>query len=290
MIAGDGEAPVAFDDRGFTPAYREGDSNPYSPLRPDGFEPSASTIPPPRPAASCYPMRPGFRLVARGVAFGTVAGHNWDVTDQKANARNDADQPSDPARPRVLVAEDEALIRLDLVELLTEQGYDVVGEAADGEVAVTLARELDPDLVVMDVKMPKQDGIAAAQTIAEERIAPVVMLTAFSQRELVERAREAGAMAYVVKPFDASDVVPAIEIAMARYAEIRAVEAEVSDLEERLESRKAVDQAKGLLQQQFGMSEPEAFRWIQKSAMDMRKSMREVAEGVIELANKTKKQ
>ncbi|NNG18589.1 response regulator [Naumannella sp. ID2617S] len=193
------------------------------------------------------------------------------------------------SRPRVLVAEDEALIRLDLVELLDEQGYQIVGEAADGEAAVAMARELKPDLVVMDVKMPKQDGITAAQIIAEERIAPVVMLTAFSQRELVERAREAGAMAYVVKPFDASDVVPAIEIAMARYAEIRAVEEEVSDLEERLASRKAVDQAKGLLQQQFKMSEPEAFRWIQKSAMDMRKSMREVAEGVIDLANKNKK-
>ncbi len=150
---------------------------------------------------------------------------------------------------RVLVAEDEALIRLDLVELLTDEGYDVVGEAGDGEEALALARELEPDLVVMDVKMPKMDGITAAAMIAEERIAPVVMLTAFSQRELVERARDAGAMAYVVKPFDASDVVPAIEIAMARFAEIRAVEAEVADLEERFASRKAVDQAKGLLQE-----------------------------------------
>lgn len=212
------------------------------------------------------------------------------MTDQQASDRTTSDQPSHPTtRPRVLVAEDEALIRLDLVELLDEQGYEVVGEAADGETAVSLARELEPDLVVMDVKMPKQDGIEAARIIAEERVAPVVMLTAFSQRELVERAREAGAMAYVVKPFDASDVIPAIEIAMARYAEIRAVEAEVSDLEERLASRKVVDQAKGLLQQQFGMSEPEAFRWIQKSAMDMRKSMREVAEGVIDLAQKNKK-
>jgi len=130
--------------------------------------------------------------------------------------------------------------------------------------------------------MPKTDGITAAATIAEERIAAVVMLTAFSQRELIERAREAGAMAYVVKPFDASDVVPAIEIAMARFAEIRAVEAEVADLEERFASRKAVDQAKGLLQEGLGLSEPEAFRWIQKTAMDLRKSMREVAEGVIE--------
>lgn len=138
----------------------------------------------------------------------------------------------------------------------------------------------------MDVKMPKMDGITAASIIAEERIAPVVMLTAFSQRELVDRAREAGAMAYVVKPFDASsDVVPAIELAMARYAEIRAVEAEVEDLVERLESRKAVDHAKGLLMEGLGLTEPEAFRWIQKTAMDLRKSMREVAEGVIEHSN-----
>lgn len=186
------------------------------------------------------------------------------------------------ARPRVVVAEDEALIRLDLVELLTDEGYDVIGEAGDGEEALRLARELEPDLVVMDVKMPKMDGITAASTIAEERIAPVVMLTAFSQRELVDRARQAGAMAYVVKPFDASDVVPAIELAMARYAEIRAVENEVADLEERLASRKAVDQAKGLLQEGLGLTEAEAFRWIQKTAMDLRKSMREVAEGVID--------
>ena len=184
-------------------------------------------------------------------------------------------------KPTVIVAEDEALIRLDLVELLTEEGYDVVGEAGDGEEAVKLARELEPDLVIMDVKMPKMDGITAAEIIAEERIAPIVMLTAFSQRDLVERAREAGAMAYVVKPFDASDVVPAIEIAMGRFAEIRAVEDEVADLEERLASRKAVDQAKGMLQEGLGLSEPEAFRWIQKTAMDLRISMREVADKVI---------
>jgi len=193
----------------------------------------------------------------------------------------DSDRPTTD-RPRVLVAEDEALIRLDLVELLTDEGYQVVGEAADGEAALAMARELRPDLVVMDVKMPKMDGITAAASIAEERIAPVVMLTAFSQRELVERAREAGAMAYVVKPFGPTDVVPAIEIAMARFAEIRAVEAEVADLEERFASRKAVDQAKGLLQEGLGLTEPEAFRWIQKTAMDLRKSMREVAEGVID--------
>jgi len=192
------------------------------------------------------------------------------------------DNSAQGTRPRVLVAEDEALIRMDLVELLGEEGYDVVGQAGDGEEALKLARELEPDLVVMDVKMPVMDGITAASTIAEERICPVVMLTAFSQRDLVERAREAGAMAYVVKPFDASDVVPAIEIAMARFAEIRAVEDEVADLEERLASRKAVDKAKGILQEGLGLSEAEAFRWIQKTAMDLRKSMREVAEGVID--------
>jgi len=190
--------------------------------------------------------------------------------------------------PRVLVAEDEALIRFDLVELLNDEGYEVVGQAGDGEAAVAMARELEPDLVVMDVKMPKMDGIAAAEVIASERIAPVVMLTAFSQRELVEQAREAGAMAYVVKPFDASDVVPAIEIAMARYAEIRALDDEIEDLEERLASRKIVDQAKGILQESLGLTEPEAFRWIQKTAMDLRKSMREVAEGVIDHAKQGK--
>lgn len=192
------------------------------------------------------------------------------------------------SRPRVLVAEDEALIRMDLVELLTEEGYEVIGQAGDGEQALAMARELEPDLVVMDVKMPKMDGITAAEQIAEDRLCPVVMLTAFSQRELVERAREAGAMAYVVKPFDASDVVPAIEIAIGRFNELRALEDEVTDLEDRLASRKAVDQAKGLLQQGLGLSEQEAFRWIQKTAMDMRKSMREVAEGVISHAKQGK--
>ncbi len=192
-------------------------------------------------------------------------------------------------RAKVLVAEDEALIRLDLVELLTSEGYEVIGEAGDGEQALAMARELEPDLVVMDVKMPKMDGISAASAIAEERIAPVVMLTAFSQRELVERAREAGAMAYVVKPFDASDVVPAIEVAMARYAELRAVEEEVEDLQERFESRKLVEPAQGLLMEGLGLTEPEAFRWIQKTAMDLRKSMREVAEGVIDHSKGGKK-
>jgi AmiR/NasT family two-component response regulator len=194
-----------------------------------------------------------------------------------------ADTPApETSATRVVVAEDEALIRLDLVEMLTEEGYDVVGQAGDGEAAVELTTRLRPDLVVMDVKMPKLDGISAAEKIATDRIAPVVMLTAFSQRELVDRARLAGAMAYVVKPFGKADLIPAIEIARARFAEITAVEAEVTDLTERLESRKAVDRAKGMLQTGLGLTEPEAFRWIQKTAMDLRKSMREVADGVIE--------
>ena len=203
------------------------------------------------------------------------------VTNAEAPAKN-------VSAARVVVAEDEVLIRRDLVEMLTEEGYDVVGEAGDGEAAVALATELRPDFVVMDVKMPKMDGISAAEQIAGERIAPVIMLTAFSQRELVERAAQAGAMAYVVKPFGKADLVPAIEIARVRFAEIQAVEAEVSDLTERLASRKAVDRAKGLLQTGLGLSEPEAFRWIQKTAMDLRKSMREVAEGVIEHGASTK--
>ncbi|MDR1712324.1 MAG: response regulator [Propionibacteriaceae bacterium] len=188
----------------------------------------------------------------------------------------------EPDQPRVLVAEDEALIRMDLVELLTEEGYDVVGQAADGEEAIALARQLQPDVVVMDVKMPKLDGISAAETIVGDRIAAVVMLTAFSQRELINRATDAGAMGYIVKPFDSSDVVPAIEVALARFNQILAVEAEVLDLEERLASRKVVDQAKALLQESLGLTEAEAFRWIQKTAMDLRKPMREVAQGVID--------
>lgn len=153
---------------------------------------------------------------------------------------------------KVLVAEDEALIRLDLVELLTEEGYEVVAQASDGQEAVELARELQPDLVIMDVKMPKMDGITAAELIAEERIAPIVMLTAFSQRDLVERARDAGAMAYVVKPFDASDVIPAIEIARGRFQETKAIEDELASLEERLESRKLIDQAKAFCRNAWG--------------------------------------
>ena len=181
----------------------------------------------------------------------------------------------------MVVAEDEALIRMDLVEMLAEEGYQVVGEAGDGAKAVELAMSLRPDLVILDVKMPVLDGIAAAERIAGQRIAPVVMLTAFSQRDLVERARDAGAMAYLVKPFTQADLVPAIEIAVSRFAEVRALEAEVADVSDRLETRKAVERAKSVLQQQLGLAEPDAFRWIQKTAMDLRQSMRQVAEGVI---------
>jgi response regulator NasT len=188
---------------------------------------------------------------------------------------------SDEVRPRVVLAEDEALIRLDLAEMLTEEGYQVVGQAGDGERAVELVEELRPDLVVLDVKMPKVDGITAAARIAELRVAPVVILTAFSQRELVERAKEAGAMAYVVKPFGKADLIPAIEIARSRFAEVQQLEAEVADLTDRLETRKLVDRAKGVLQRRLGISEPDAFRWIQKTAMDLRRPMREVAEGVV---------
>ncbi|HWB66860.1 MAG TPA: response regulator [Mycobacteriales bacterium] len=182
---------------------------------------------------------------------------------------------------RVVIAEDEALIRLDLKEMLQEAGYDVVGEAGDGKQAVELARSLAPDLVVLDVKMPKLDGISAAEQITAEAIAPVVMLTAFSQRDLVERAVDAGAMAYLVKPFQASDLLPAIEVAISRYQQLRALTDEVADLAERLETRKLIDRAKAKLQIDHGMAEPDAFRWIQKAAMDHRTTMRHVAETVL---------
>jgi AmiR/NasT family two-component response regulator len=187
---------------------------------------------------------------------------------------------SSPPRS-VVIAEDEALIRMDLAEMLTEEGYDVVGQAGDGAKAVELAEALRPDLVILDVKMPVLDGISAAERIASQRIAPVVILTAFSQRDLVARARDAGAIAYLVKPFSKSDLVPAIEIAVSRFAELTLLEGEVADLRDRLETRKAVDRAKSVLQQQLQLSEPEAFRWIQKTAMDLRLSMRQVAEGVV---------
>src|SRR6476659_486454 len=170
---------------------------------------------------------------------------------------------------------------MDLAEMLADEGYEVVGQAADGQQAVELAESHRPDLVILDVKMPVLAGIAAAERIAAQRIAPVVMLTAFSQRDLVERARDAGAMAYLVKPYTQSDLVPAIEMAVSRFAEVALLEAEVADLTERLETRKAVDRAKSVLQQQLELSEPDAFRWIQKTAMDLRLSMRQVAEGVV---------
>lgn len=185
------------------------------------------------------------------------------------------------ASRRVLIAEDEALIRLDLREMLVEEGYDVVGEAGDGESAVRLAEELKPDLIILDIKMPIMDGLAAAERIAAKRIAPVVMLTAFSQRELVERARAAGAMAYLVKPFQKCDLVPAIEIALSRYAEAAALESEVTLLSDRLETRKAVERAKGELMAAYGMTEPQAFKWIQRTAMDHRMTMRQVAERIV---------
>jgi two-component system, response regulator PdtaR len=190
---------------------------------------------------------------------------------------------TDTPTPRtVVVAEDEVLIRMDLAEMLTEEGFSVVGQAGDGATAVELVEQHRPDLVILDVKMPVLDGIAAAERIAAARIAPVVILTAFSQRDLVERARDAGAMAYLVKPFTRNDLVPAIEMAVSRFAELSQLEAEVADLSERLETRKAVERAKGVLQEQLRLSEPEAFRWIQKTAMDLRLSMRQVADGVVE--------
>ena len=185
-----------------------------------------------------------------------------------------------PAR-RVVLAEDEALIRMDLAEMLGEEGYLVVGQAADGATAVSLVEELRPDLAIFDVKMPVLDGISAAQRVASQRIAPVVILTAFSQRDLVERARDAGAMAYLVKPFQKKDLLPAIEMAVSRFAEIVQLDAEVADLRERLEVRKLVDRAKAALQNTHGFSEADAFRWIQKTSMDRRLSMRAVAEAVI---------
>ncbi|GAA1339357.1 ANTAR domain-containing response regulator [Arthrobacter roseus] len=191
-----------------------------------------------------------------------------------------AEDTSTPAR-RVVVAEDETLIRLDIVEILTGEGFEVVAEADNGEKAVELVREHRPDLVLMDVKMPIMDGITAAETIVKERIAPVVLLTAFSQKELVERAREAGAMAYVVKPFGPDDLIPAIEIALSRHEEIIALEKEVDDLQEQFATRKLVERAKSVLTAKMGLTEPEAFRWIQKTSMDRRLSMREVAETII---------
>jgi len=197
------------------------------------------------------------------------------------NESTEQTQPG-PVKRRAIVAEDEALIRMDIVETLREGGYDVVGEASNGEELVKLARELKPDVVATDVKMPVMDGITAAEHIAKERLAPVVLLTAFSQTELVERARDAGAMAYVVKPFTPGDLLPAVEIAASRFVEFRALENEIADINERMETRKRVERAKGLLMETMQLNEPEAFRWIQKTSMDRRLTMREVAEAVID--------
>ena len=194
-----------------------------------------------------------------------------------------SDQEQSTSAPRrVVVAEDESLIRMDIVEILRDNGFDVVGEAGDGETAVALATELRPDLVIMDIRMPQLDGIEAAKRLSENQIAPVVLLTAFSQKELVEQASEAGALAYVVKPFTPNDLLPAIEIALSRYQQILTLETEVADLVERFETRKLVDRAKGLLNERMGLSEPEAFRWIQKASMDRRTTMQAVAQAVIE--------
>jgi response regulator NasT len=180
---------------------------------------------------------------------------------------------------RILVAEDETIIRLDLVEMLTEAGYEVVAQAENGAVAVDLAKLHKPDLAILDVKMPEMDGITAAEQIIT--LAPVLMLTAFSQRDLVERARDAGVMAYVVKPFSISDLVPALEIAISRHTQMKSLETEVADLYERLETRKIIDRAKGILMKAMNLSEPESFAWIQKTAMDRRISMKQVAQAVI---------
>ena len=194
------------------------------------------------------------------------------------NQQSSIEQPIE--KIRILVAEDETIIRLDLVEMLTEAGYEVIAQAENGAVAIELAKEHKPDLAILDVKMPEVDGITAAEQIIS--ISPVLMLTAFSQRELIERARDAGVMAYVVKPFSINDLVPAIEIAISRYKQMKSLEAEVADIYERLESRKIIDRAKGILMKALNLSEPEAFSWIQKTAMDRRISMKEVAAAVID--------
>ncbi len=198
------------------------------------------------------------------------------MADQQASDQEE----KRPAR-RVVVAEDEALIRLDIVESLKDAGYDVVGEAANGQEAIDAAQKHKPDVVIMDVKMPGMDGITAAKTITDEGIAPVVMLTAFSQQSLVKKASDAGAMAYVVKPFVPEKLLPAIEIAISRFEQMNVLRSQVSDLTERFAARKKVDRAKGLLMENMGLSESEAFRWIQKTSMDRRLTMAEVADAVI---------
>jgi two-component system, response regulator PdtaR len=194
------------------------------------------------------------------------------------NSQSSSKSSTSPAT-RILVAEDETLIRMDLVEMLTEAGYEVIAQATNGEEAIAFANEHKPDLAILDVQMPVLDGISAAEEIIS--IAPVLMLTAFSQRELVDRARDAGVMAYVVKPFTISDLVPAIEIAISRHTQMRSLADEVADLHDRLETRKIIDRAKGILMKALNLTEPEAFSWIQRAAMDRRITMKEVAEAVI---------
>ena len=189
------------------------------------------------------------------------------------------------SKRRIVVAEDESLIRIDIVETLKDQGFDVVGEAGDGLKAIELAKELKPDLMVMDIKMPDMDGLSAAEEIAKLRI-PVVFLTAFNQQELVSRASEVGAMAFLVKPFSPEDLLPAIEVALSRFQQLTQLESEVSDLTERLETRKLVERAKGVLGVQMGLSEPDAFRWIQKAAMDRRIGMVDVARTILDQLEK----
>ncbi|MGH2694545.1 MAG: ANTAR domain-containing response regulator [Actinomycetota bacterium] len=188
---------------------------------------------------------------------------------------------TDSGTPKVLIAEDEAIIRLDLKEMLEEEGFEVVGEASDGDAAIRLTRERTPDLVIMDIKMPGMDGLTAAERIVSEDLAAVLILTAFSQKDLVQRAAEAGALGYLVKPFQKSDLMPAIEVALARYAQLSAVKKEAADLTDQLETRKAVDRAKGALMDARGMKEAEAFRHIQKRAMDERRPMKEIAEEIL---------
>jgi response regulator NasT len=199
------------------------------------------------------------------------------VNEQTSNSTSNS---SNKSKVRILVAEDETIIRLDLIEMLTEAGYEVVAHAENGAVAIEMAKLHKPDLAILDVKMPLVDGITAAQEIIE--IAPVLMLTAFSQRELVERARDAGVMAYVVKPFSINDLIPAIEIATSRHKQMKSLQAEVADIYERLESRKVIEKAKGILMSGLSLTEPQAFTWIQKTAMDRRISMKEVAMAVID--------
>ncbi len=199
------------------------------------------------------------------------------INEQTSNPSNNSTNNS---RVRILVAEDETIIRLDLIEMLTEAGYEVVANAENGAVAIEMAKLHKPDLAILDVKMPLVDGITAAQEIIE--IAPVLMLTAFSQRELVERARDAGVMAYVVKPFSINDLIPAIEIAISRHKQMKSLQAEVADIYDRLESRKLIEKAKGILMSGLSLSEPQAFSWIQKTAMDRRIPMKEVAMAVID--------